>query len=127
MYPSTYSYLLEICYMRTHTPSGTRVYTSMALCISLLWCLIVLRKMFGRKREEAASGCREEHNDASTPYLLGWSNQGGWGCRACGMSGVEMHTHSFGDRVWRSSGRPRCRWEDDLAVGFKEMGWDDID
>ena len=30
-------------------------------------------------------------------------------------------THSFGGKVWRLLGRPRCRWDDNLAVGLK---WD---
>jgi hypothetical protein len=30
-------------------------------------------------------------------------------------------------KVKRTLGRPRCRWEDNIRVDLREVGWEDVD
>jgi hypothetical protein len=93
----------ETCSLRLREEHRSRVFETR-----------VLRKIFGPKREELAGG--GAGNDDM--------------CGAC-------ITHETFEKcikilagkpeVRRQLGSPRCRWEDNIRMDLREMGWEDMD
>jgi len=52
-------------------------------------------------------------------------NEMGWACSANG-GGSGPYRVWVGKSEGRSLGKPRCRWENNVKVDFKEIGWEDV-
>jgi hypothetical protein len=89
----------------------------------------VLRRMFGLKRGELIGECRRY---ITRSFMMCTPHQFLIKSRRMKLAGHMVRT---GDRkcayrvlVWRPEGkrplgRPRRRWEVNIVMGFKEMGW----
>jgi len=50
--------------------------------------------------------------------------------RICSMHGSSMRClQYFGWKTWRERplGRPRCRWEDNIRMDLRNIGWEGVD
>jgi hypothetical protein len=96
----------------------------------------VLRKIFGRKRDEVISSWRKLHNDElhnlhSLPSIIrtNMSRKVRWaGHVAC----VGEKRNAFWILVGkpegnRPLGKPKQRWEDNIKMDLREMGWCELD
>jgi hypothetical protein len=96
----------------------------------------VLRRIFGRKREEVAGGWRRLHNEelhnlyASLIYYKGDEVKEVEMEGACSMHGEMRNAYKIfiGKPVGkRLIGRPAHRWKDNISVDFSDIGWEDVD
>jgi hypothetical protein len=93
----------------------------------------VLRRIFGLKREKVAGGWRTLHNKElrnlyASPVvvvvvirlikskMIRWEGQN------------EKCIQKFGQKTWRRPlRRPRQRWEDNIRMDLREIGWEGVD
>jgi hypothetical protein len=92
----------------------------------------MLRRIFGLKRDEVIRDWRELHveelrnlysppnnsNDKFQGYELG---------RACCTHGGEQECMQSFDEGKRPLGRFTRKWEDNIKMDVREIGWDDMD
>jgi hypothetical protein len=95
-----------------------------------------LRKIFGHKMEEVAGGWRrlrneELHNLYGLPNIIrvAKSSRMRWASHVARMRGMR---NSYSIFVGKSEGkrplrRPRRRWEDNIRMDLREIGWEDVD
>jgi hypothetical protein len=83
----------------------------------------VLRRIFGRKRDEVTGGWRKLHNEElhnlySSPSIIRMikSRRMKWACRI--LVGKPEGR--------RPLGRSRRRWEDNIKMDLRERGWDGV-
>jgi hypothetical protein len=96
----------------------------------------VLRRIFGPKRDEVTGGCRKLHNEElhglySSPNIVRvikarWMR---WAGHVAGMGEVRR---AYNILVGRPEGRrplerPRRRWEDNIKMDLREIGFGDVD
>jgi hypothetical protein len=89
-------------------------------------------RLSGPKREEVAGGWRQLHNEelhilyaSSDVILVIKSRRMGWVGHVAHMEEVR-NAYSILDgepEGKRPLGRPRHRWEDNVRMDFKEIGW----
>jgi hypothetical protein len=96
----------------------------------------VLRRIFGRKRDEVIRGWRKQHNEKlhnlySSPSIIRM------------IKSRRMRWAGHIARMWvkrcaykilvgkpagkRPLGRPRCKWVDNTKMDLREIGWDGMD
>jgi hypothetical protein len=97
---------------------------------------MVLRGIFGLKRDEVTGGWRKLHNEElhylySSPSIIRMINS-----RRMRMAGhvARMGAKSNAYRILvgkpegkRPLGRPRHRWVDNIKMDLREIGWDGMD
>jgi hypothetical protein len=83
----------------------------------------VLRRIFGPKRDEVTRGWRRLHNKElyalySSPHIIGIikSRRLRWAYRVL-----------VGKPEGRPLGKPRHRWEDNIKMDLRVVGWGDMD
>ncbi|KAJ4425827.1 hypothetical protein ANN_27453 [Periplaneta americana] len=96
----------------------------------------VLRKIFGAKRDEITGECRKLHNTElhalySSPDMIRnvKSRRLRWAGHVAHM-GESRNTYRVlvgRPEGRRPLGRPRCRWEDNIKMDLREVGYDDRD
>jgi hypothetical protein len=97
--------------------------------------LIVLRRIFGLKRDEVTRGLRKLHNEElhnlySSPSIIRMikSKRMRWGGHVARMGRIGMHIGISGEAIWKETlGRPRCRWVDNINMDFRDTGWNGMD
>jgi hypothetical protein len=92
----------------------------------------VLRKIFGLKRDEVMGGWRKLHNEElhnlyCSPSII----------RIIKSSRIRLagHVACTGEKRnayrilvgKRPLGKPRCRWEDNIRMDLREIGWGGMD
>jgi hypothetical protein len=95
----------------------------------------VLRRIFGPKRNEVARGWRrlhneELHNSYASPNIIDMikSRSMIWAGHVTRMRDKKC-IKSFGCKSEgkRLLGRLRRRWEDNIGMDLREIGWEDVD
>jgi hypothetical protein len=83
----------------------------------------VLRRIFGPKRDEVTGGWRKLHNEelhnlysSQSIIRMIWSRRIRW---AGHVTCMRKKRNVYGILV----GRPRCRWEDNIKMDLREIGW----
>jgi hypothetical protein len=96
----------------------------------------VLRRIFGPKRGEVSGGWRKLHNEElhglySSPDIVRVikAKRMRWAGHAARMGEVRgaYNTLVGGPEGRRPLGRPRRRWEDNIKMNLKEIGFGDVD
>jgi hypothetical protein len=92
----------------------------------------VLRRIFGLKRDEIIGGWRKCHHKLSTsPDIIRIIKSRRIRCagHVARMGRREMHTGFWWESQERERplGRPRRRWEDNIKMDLREMGWSGMD
>jgi hypothetical protein len=96
----------------------------------------VLRRTFGPKRDEVTEGWRKVHNEElhnlySSPSIIRMikSRKMRWVGHVAQM-GENMNAYRIlvgKPEGRRTLGKPRRRWEDNIKMDLREIGWDDMD
>jgi hypothetical protein len=91
----------------------------------------VLRRIFGLKRDEATGSCRKPHNEElhglySSPSIIRVikARRMRWAGHVARMGEV---WGAYNILVGRPLGRPRRRWEDNIKMDLREIGYGDVD
>jgi hypothetical protein len=96
----------------------------------------VLRRIFGPKRDEVTGGWIKLHNEElrglySSPSIVRVikSRQMRWAGHVARMGEVRGAYNILVGRPEgrRPLGRPRCRWEDNIKIDLREIGFGDVD
>jgi hypothetical protein len=96
----------------------------------------VLRRIFGPKRDEATGGWRKMHNEElhglySSPSIFRMikARRMRWAGHVACMEEVRGAYNILVGRPEgrRPLGRPRRRWEDDIKMDLREIGFGDVD
>jgi hypothetical protein len=96
----------------------------------------VLRRIFGRKRDEVIGEWGRLHNEElndlySSPNIIRVikSRRMRWAGHVARIGeGRGAYRILVGiPEVRRPLGRPRCRWEDNIKMDLQEVGWGDMD
>jgi hypothetical protein len=96
----------------------------------------VLRKIFGRKRDEVTGGWRKLHNEElhglySSPSVVRVikARRMRWAGHVVRMGeGSGEYNISVGRPEGRRPlGKPRRRWEDNIKMDLREIGFEDVD
>jgi hypothetical protein len=96
----------------------------------------VLRKIFGPKREEVVEGWRrlyseELHNLCGSPNIIMVikSRRMRWTEHAACMGEMRSSYKILVGKPEgnRQCGRHNCRWEDNIRINLKEIGWEGVD
>jgi hypothetical protein len=95
----------------------------------------VLRRMFGPKREEVAGGLRRLHNKrhnlhASPNVVRGMkSRRMRWTVHVVRVGEIRSAYKILIGKPERKGllGRPRRRWEDNIRMDLREIGWEIVD
>jgi hypothetical protein len=96
----------------------------------------VLRRIFGPKRDEVTGGWRKLHNEelhglCSSPSIVRVikARRMRWAGHVARMGEVRVAYNILVGRPEgrRPLGRPRRRWEDNIKMDLKEMGFGDVD
>jgi hypothetical protein len=96
----------------------------------------VLRRIFGPKRDEVTGGWRKQHNEElhglySSPSIVRVikARRMRWAGHVARMGEVRGTYNIFVRRPEgrRPLGRPRRRWEDNIKMGLREIGFGDVD
>jgi hypothetical protein len=96
----------------------------------------LLRRIFGPKRDEVTGGWRKLHNEElhglySSPGIVRVikAKRMRWAWHVVPMGEVRVVYNILVGRPEgrRPLGRPRRRWEDDIKMGFRETGFEDVD
>jgi hypothetical protein len=92
----------------------------------------VLRRIFGPKRDEVTGGCRKLHNEElhglySSPGIIRVIK-----ARRMRWAGQGVVRGAYNILVGRPEGRrplgrPRRRWEDNVKMDLREVGFGDVD
>jgi hypothetical protein len=97
---------------------------------------MVLRRIFGPKRDEVARGWRKPHNEElhnlhSSPIIITMmkSRTMRWAGHVARMGPMR---NAYGILIrkpegTRPLGRPRRRWVDNIKMDRREIGWDGMD
>jgi hypothetical protein len=93
----------------------------------------VLRRIFGPKRDEVTGGWRKLHNEElhglyCTPSIVRVikAKRMRWAGHVVRMG--EAYNILVGRPEWRRPlGRPRRRWEDNIKMDIREIGFGDVD
>jgi hypothetical protein len=93
---------------------------------------VVLRKIFGPKRDEVTGEWRKLHNEElrdlhSLPSIIRIikSRRMSWAGHVARM-GEKRNTYRLLEGK-RPLGRPRCRWVENIRLDLGEVGWGDVD
>jgi hypothetical protein len=96
----------------------------------------VLGRIFGPKRDEVTRGWRKLHNEElhglySSPSIIRMikARRMRWAGHVTRMGEVRG---AYNILVWRPEGRrplgrPMCRWEDNIKIDLREIGFGDVD
>jgi hypothetical protein len=92
----------------------------------------VLRRIFGPKRDEVTGGWRKLHNEElhnlySSPSIIIMiqSRRMRWAGHVARMGEKRNACRIL---VGKPEGkRPRCRWEDNIKMSLREIGWGGMD
>jgi hypothetical protein len=95
----------------------------------------VLRRIFGPTKDEITRDWRKLHNEElhtySSPNLIGMmkSRRMRWAGRVACM---EENWNAYRVLVGKPErkrllGRPRCRWEDNIKIDLRQIGWGGMD
>jgi hypothetical protein len=95
----------------------------------------VLRRIFGPKRDEVKGGWRKPHNEKlhglySSPSIVRVikARRMRWAGHVARMGEVRgAYNILIGRPERRPLGRPRPRWEDNIKVDLREIGFGDVD
>jgi hypothetical protein len=94
----------------------------------------VLRRIFGPKRAEVTGGWRKLHNEElhgfySSPSIVRMIKARRWAGHVARMGEVRGAYNILVGRPQerRPLGRPRRRWEDNIKIDLKEIGFGDVD
>jgi hypothetical protein len=96
----------------------------------------VLRRIFGSKRDEVTGGWRKLHNEElnglySSPSIIRVikARRMKWAGHVARMAEVRGAYNILVERPEekRPLGRPRCRWEDNIKMDLREIGFGDVD
>jgi hypothetical protein len=96
----------------------------------------VLRRIFRPKRDEVTGGWRKVHNEElhglySSPSIVRMikARRMSWAGHVARMGEVRgAYNILFGRPEWRRPlGRPRHRWEDNIKMDLREIGFGDVD
>jgi hypothetical protein len=96
----------------------------------------MLRRIFGPKRDEVTGGWRNLHNEElhglySSPSIVRviTARRMRWSGHVARMGEVKgAYNPLVGRREWRRPlGRPRHRWEDNIKMDLREIGFGDVD
>jgi hypothetical protein len=96
----------------------------------------VLRRVFGPKRDEVTGGWRKVHNEElhglySSPSIITVikARRMRWAGHVARMGEVrDAYNMLIGRPEWRRPlGRPRRRWEDNIEMDLREIGFGDVD
>jgi PAS domain-containing protein len=94
----------------------------------------VLRRIFGPKRDEVTGGWRkplneELHGCTLHPVLLIKARRMRWVGHVACMGEVRDAYNILVQRPEgrRPLGRPRCRWEDNIKMDLREIGFGNVD
>jgi hypothetical protein len=96
----------------------------------------VLRRIFGPNRDEVTGGWRKLHNEElhgmySSPSIIRVIKAGRmrWAGHVAHMEEVRGAYNILVGRPEgsRPLGRPRCRWEDNIKMDLREIGFGDVD
>jgi hypothetical protein len=89
----------------------------------------VLRRIFGPKRDKVTGGCRKLHNEELHGLYSSLGIIRVFKARRMRWAG---HVARMGElrgayNIWRPLGRPRRRWEDNIKMDIREIGFGDVD
>jgi hypothetical protein len=96
----------------------------------------VLRRIFGPKRDEVTGGWRKLHNEElhglySSPSIVRFikARRMGWAGHVARMGEVRGAYNILVGRPEgrRPLGKPRRRWEDNIKMDLREIGFGDVD
>jgi hypothetical protein len=96
----------------------------------------LLRRIFGPKRDEVTVGWIKLHNEelhglysSSSVIRVIKARRMRWAGHVARMGVVRGAYNIFVGRpeVRRPLGRPRCRWEDNVKMDLREIGFGDVD
>jgi hypothetical protein len=96
----------------------------------------VLRRIFGPKRDEVTGDCRKLHNEElhglySSPSIVRMikARRMRWAGHVARMGEVRGKYNILVGRPegWRPLGRPRRRWDDNIKMDLREIGFGDVD
>jgi hypothetical protein len=95
----------------------------------------VLRRMFDLKREEVAGGWRTLHNEElhnlyASPNTTRVIKIGKMRCRHVARMGEMRNVYNIlvgKPEGNRPLGRPTLRWEDNIRMDLREIGWEGVD
>jgi hypothetical protein len=96
----------------------------------------VLRRIFGPKRDEVTGGWRKVHNEElhglySSPSIIRLikARRMRWTGHVARMGEVRVAYNILVGRPEgrRPLGRPRLRWEDNIKMDLREVGFGDVD
>jgi hypothetical protein len=96
----------------------------------------VIRRIFGPKRDEVTGGWRKLHNEElhglySSPSIVRVikARRMRWAEHVACMGEVRGAYNILVGRPEgrRPLGRPRCRWEDNIKMDLREIGFEDVD
>jgi hypothetical protein len=96
----------------------------------------VLRRIFGLKGDEVIGGWRKLHNEElhnlyclSSIIRIIKSRRMRWAWNVARMGEKRTAYRILVGKLEgkRPLGRPKCRWEDNIGMGLREMGWGGMD
>jgi hypothetical protein len=91
----------------------------------------VLRRIFGPNRDEVTGGCRKLHGLYSLPSTVRVikARRMRWAGHVVCIGEVRGAYNILVGRPEgrRPLGRPRCRWEDNMKMDIREIGFGDVD